>query len=879
MAQDPKKVDPEREGDIDTKTRPKADKPRLYKVIFHNDDYTTMEFVTLVLERFFHKSESESTHIMLTVHHKGSAVAGVYPRDVAETKVEQVTDFAREHGYPLLLTAEPELRSVTMQIAPEVEVAFTLAQREAARRHHEYITVEHLLFALLFDEETREAVRRSGGDPDKIKKKLEKFFAKDLEALEDETTPRPSVGFQRVVQRAAMHVQSSGRKELKGKNLLVAMYAEKDSFAVKIMEGEGVTRLDLVSYISHGEGAIERAGGTDPDEDVAGEASPGSPDEVLKAFTVNLNVEAKERRLDPLVGRSKEIERCIHILARRRKNNPVLVGDAGVGKTSIAEGLAQKIVAGEVPKQLADAEIFSLDLGALIAGTRYRGDFENRLKGVLKALEDKPRAVLFIDELHTIMGAGQVSGGTLDASNMIKPALSAGKIRVMGSTTFQEYRSHIEKDRALARRFQRVDVGEPSIDETILILKGLRGRFEEFHVVSYDDASLDAAARLSHRYLQDRKLPDKAIDLIDEAGAARALAGEKTVRVEDIEAVVARMAQIPPKQVTVDAKEALRSLEPALKQVIFGQDSAVEKLVATIKMSRAGLRSAEKPIGSFLFTGPTGVGKTELAKQLAKRMGIGFLRFDMSEYMERHSVSRLIGAPPGYVGFDNGGQLTEAAAKTPHAVLLLDEIEKAHPEVFNILLQIMDHGTLTDNAGKASDFRHMVIIMTSNVGARELSANKVGFGDRETTGDDEGAYKNAFSPEFRNRLDARVKFGALRPEVMRSIVLKQIRELSVQLVDRNITIELTEEASEYLAKKGYDKLNGARPLGRLIDEEIKRPLSDELLFGKLEHGGKALIGSDGDKLSFEYEAAPAPPPEAPPAAPPPPATEAAPAAP
>ena len=744
-----------------------------------------------------------------------------------------------------------------MKIAPEVEVAFSLAQREAARRKHEYITVEHLLYALLFDDETREVVKQTGGDPDRIKKKLDRWLTKEVEALEDETMPAPSVGFQRVVKRAVFHVESSGRELLKGKNLLVAMFAEQDSFAVKLLEAEGVTRLDLVSYISHGEGktgtAIERASGGDEDEDEGGE-SPAPPDP-LAQFTINLNEEAKAGRLDPLVGRAKEIERCIHILARRRKNNPILVGDAGVGKTSIAEGLAQKLVAGEVPKQLADAEIFSLDLGALIAGTRYRGDFENRLKGVLKALEEKPRAILFIDELHTIMGAGQVSGGTLDASNMLKPALSSGRLRVMGSTTFQEYRSHVERDRALTRRFQRVDVGEPSIAETILILKGLRGRFEEFHVVTYDDDSLEAAANLSQRYLQDRKLPDKAIDLIDEAGAARALAGEKTVSVADIEIVVARMAQIPPKQITVDAKEQLRSLESGLKQVIFGQDDAVQRLVSTIKMSRAGLRSTERPIGCFLFTGPTGVGKTELAKQLAKHLGIGFLRFDMSEYMERHSVSRLIGAPPGYVGFDGGGQLTEAAAKTPHAVLLLDEIEKAHPDVYNVLLQVMDHGTLTDNAGKAADFRHMVIVMTSNVGARDLQAAKVGFGDRESDGEDDRAYKNAFSPEFRNRLDARIRFGALPPAVMVSIVDKQIAELALQLADRKITLELTAAAREYLAAKGYDKQNGARPLARLVDDEIKRPLSDELLFGKLEHGGNAVVDAKDGALVFAYTAA------------------------
>jgi len=751
-----------------------------------------------------------------------------------------------------------------MRISPEVEVAFSLAAREAARRRHEYISVEHLLYALLFDDETKKVVSHSGGDPDAIKKKLDSHLQDDVEALDNDPSPVPSLGFQRVVQRAAMHVQSSGKEELKGKNIIVAIFAERDSFAIQALQAGGVTRFDVVNYISHG---VSKNGQDDPDisPDADREAHEGEGDEgesaptkdPLGQFTVNLNKEAQENRIDPLVGRETEITRCIHILARRRKNNPMLVGEAGVGKTAIAEGLAWKIVRGEVPSALKDAVIYSLDLGSLIAGTKFRGDFENRIKGVIKALEKKPGAILFIDELHTIMGAGQVSGGTLDASNLLKPALASGKIRCIGSTTFQEFRQHIDRDRALARRFQKVDVNEPSVDETTQILKGLRPKFEEFHGVTYNDESLEAASQLSHRYLQDRRLPDKAIDLVDEAGAAAKLAHGKEgkVGIAEIEAVVAKMAQIPPKNVSIDAKAQLKNLEVDLKKVIFGQDDAIAALASVIKLSRAGLRSPEKPIGSFLFTGPTGVGKTELAKQLAKHLGIGFLRFDMSEYMEKHSVSRFIGAPPGYVGFDQGGQLTEAVAKTPHAVLLLDEIEKAHPEVFNVLLQIMDHGTLTDNTGKHADLRHVILIMTSNVGARDMAQSKVGFGERTGVGEDDKAFKNLFSPEFRNRLDARIPFQPLGQETMKSVVDKFVRELRAQLADRNVAVELSEAARAYLADKGYDKLNGARPMARLIETEIKRVLSEEVLFGHLEQGGQATIDFDGQKLTFSYKQA------------------------
>jgi ATP-dependent Clp protease ATP-binding subunit ClpA len=750
-----------------------------------------------------------------------------------------------------------------MRISPEVEVALNLAAREAARRRHEFISAEHLLYALLFDDETRKVVKNSGGDPEVIKKKLDAYLNDEVEAMMGETSPVPSLGFQRVIQRAATHVQSSGKGDLKGKNLIVAIFAERDSYAVQALNSSGVSRFDVVNYISHG---VSKTGDDESVQPSEGqerregdeEEGEGAPRDPLAQFTVNLNKEAEAGRIDPLVGRDLEISRSIQILARRRKNNPMLVGDAGVGKTAIAEGLAWKIVRGEVPEALKTATIYSLDLGALIAGTKFRGDFENRLKGVIKAIEKKPGSVLFIDELHTIMGAGQVSGGTLDASNLLKPALASGKIRCIGSTTFQEFRQHIERDRALARRFQKIDVNEPSVSETSLILKGLRPRFEEFHGVTYTDDAIEAAATLSHRYLQDRKLPDKAIDLVDEAGAAAKLLHGKGAQVgtDEIEAVVAKIAQIPPKNVSIDAKAQLKSLEEDLKKVIYGQDEAVTALASVIKMSRAGLRSPDKPIGNFLFTGPTGVGKTELAKQLARHLGIGFLRFDMSEYMEKHSVSRFIGAPPGYVGFDQGGQLTEAVAKTPHAVLLLDEIEKAHPEIFNVLLQIMDHGTLTDNTGKHADFRHVILIMTSNVGARDLQQSKLGFGERSSMGEDDKAYKNLFSPEFRNRLDARIPFQALDPATMKSVVDKFLRELRAQLADRKVTITLSEAAIAYLADKGYDKLNGARPMARLIENEIKRPLSNELLFGKLENGGTVVVDLEGDTLTFTCEPLP-----------------------
>ena len=748
-----------------------------------------------------------------------------------------------------------------MKVSPEVEIACTLALHEAARRNHELMTVEHLLYALLHGDATAKVVRKSGGDVEALKKALQKILDDDLPRLPEDAalTPTPSRGFQRVLQRAAIHVESSGKEELKGQNLLVAIFAEVDSPAVQVLTEHGVTRYDVVSYISHG---VAKDGDDEPGVSTPGVApeseaeAEGEADargaNALEKFAINLNERARAGDIEPLVGRERELRRAIQVLARRKKNNPMFVGDAGVGKTAIVEGLAAKVVAGEVPKPLQGAEIFALDMGALVAGTKFRGDFENRVKAVLKQLGERPGAILFVDEIHTVIGAGSASGGTLDAANLLKPALSSGKLRCIGATTFEEYRSHLERDRALARRFQKIEVLEPSIEETLLILKGLRPRYEEFHVVSYSDEALEAAVKLAQRYLHDRKLPDKAIDLLDESGAdAKLEDGEGAkVGVERIEAVVARMAQIPPRQVSSSDKTALKNLEDDLRRSVFGQDRALRELATAIKLARAGLRPAEKPIGSYLFTGPTGVGKTEAARQLAKTMGVELLRFDMSEYQERHTVSRLIGAPPGYVGFDRGGLLTEAIAKTPHAVLLLDEVEKAHPDVFNVLLQVMDHGTLTDNNGKKTDFRHVVLIMTSNVGAADLARRRVGFGERTSAGQDDVAFKNTFSPEFRNRLDARIAFDPLSPEVMGLVVDKFVKELAAQLAERSVTLELSPAARDYLADKGYDKDMGARPLARLIQDEVKRPLGDELLFGKLEHGGHVVVDYQGGKIEF-----------------------------
>jgi ATP-dependent Clp protease ATP-binding subunit ClpA len=761
-----------------------------------------------------------------------------------------------------------------MRISPEVEIAIHVAEDDAARRKHEYLTLEHLLFALLFDEETIKVIRHAGGDPAALKKRLDQYLSEHLETVEteDRTEPALSLGVKRALNRAGQHVESSGKQEVTGANVLIAMFAERDSYAVNLLEKEqGVTRLDVVQYVSHGVSKIDEevddapAGrGVEPEGDGARPSK-----DPLKAFCVNLNEEARTARIDPLIGRENEIARVVQILARRKKNNPLLVGDAGVGKTAIAEGLALKIQRGEVPKSLSGSTVYALDMGALLAGTRYRGDFEERIKGVLKALEKVPGAILFIDEIHTIVGAGATTGGSMDASNLLKPALATGRLRCVGSTTFQEFRQHFEKDRALARRFQRVEVNEPSVEDTIKILQGLRKQYEEFHGVTYTDDALRAAAELGAKYLNDRKLPDKAIDLIDESGAAKKLeagalgspteaaaTSTPTVEVGDVERVLARMAQIPAREVSATDRDRLKSLETELNAVVFGQQAAIRELVSAIKLSRAGLRASGKPIGSFLLTGPTGVGKTEAAKQLARVMGISFHRFDMSEYMEAHTVSRLIGAPPGYVGFDQGGLLTDAIAKTPHAVLLLDEIEKAHPQVFNVLLQVMDHGRLTDHTGKPTDFRHVVLLMTSNIGVRDLQRRAVGFGgaageDREKP-DADREYKQLFSPEFRNRLDAKIAFRPLDPAVMKSIVGKFVRELGEQLAERGVTIELTEAATAYLAKKGYDPDNGARPLARIIQSEVKESLGEELLFGALERGGRVTVDATEDKLTFVF---------------------------
>ncbi|GBQ10417.1 ATP-dependent Clp protease ATP-binding subunit ClpA [Swaminathania salitolerans] len=746
----------------------------------------------------------------------------------------------------------------------------------ASERRHEYATLEHLLLALTEDTDSVTVFKACGIDLEKLRADLTEFLDKDLAGLASDrpSEPKPTAAFQRVIQRAAIHVQSTGRDEVTGANVLVALFAERESHAVYFLQLQDMTRLDAVNFISHGIAkAPDRSTrrtpmGAKDKEDGERDEKPGKtpkPPEALSAYCVNLNQRAEDGKIDPLIGRDNEVERTIQILCRRTKNNPLYVGDPGVGKTAIAEGLAKRIVEGDVPEVLLDATIFSLDMGALLAGTRYRGDFEERLKAVVTELDQTPGGILFIDEIHTVIGAGATSGGAMDASNLLKPALAAGTLRCIGSTTYKEYRQHFEKDRALVRRFQKIDVPEPSISDTIRILRGLKGNYEKHHKIRYTDDALKAAVELSAKYVHDRKLPDKAIDIIDEAGASRMLVPEskrrKTVTLKDIEEIVAKIARIPPKSVSTDDRETLRLLSRDLKNMVFGQDRAIEALTAAIKLARAGLRDAEKPIGNYLFSGPTGVGKTEVAKQLAASLGIELIRFDMSEYMERHSISRLIGAPPGYVGFDQGGLLTDAIDQHPHAVLLLDEIEKAHPELYNILLQVMDHGRLTDHNGKTIDFRNVILIMTTNAGAADLSKEAVGFGRTDRTGEDEDAIKRLFTPEFRNRLDAIIPFANLTPETVGRVVEKFILQLEAQLADRHVTIEITSAAKEWLAERGYDRHYGARPLGRVIQDTIKKPLAEELLFGSLANGGAVRIGLKDNALSFEFlEASPTQPP-------------------
>jgi ATP-dependent Clp protease ATP-binding subunit ClpA len=756
-----------------------------------------------------------------------------------------------------------------MRISRELEMSLTLAFNEARQRRHEFVSLEHVLYALTFDEDVEKIIRGCGGDIKTLQRELEKFFNEQMETLPadvKEFEPQQTIGFQRVLQRAAAHVQSSGKDVIEGRNLLVALFREEKSFALHFLQKQGISRLDVLNYISHGiskipveeedeaaNHAAEHERGDQPDD----EDEPRPVKNPLEAFASNLVQRAKEGLIDPLIGRQNELERTIHVLSRRRKNNPIYVGDSGVGKTAIVDGLALSIAKGEVPEVLKNSVIYSLDMGAVLAGTKFRGQFEERLKAVINALKKQPHAVLFIDEIHTIVGAGATSGGSMDASNILKPALTSGSLRCIGATTYHEYRSYFERDRALARRFQKIEVHEPSIDETVQILEGLKSHYEQHHGVTYTPEALRAAAELSAKYINDRFLPDKAIDVIDEVGASFKIkpnTGEpKIVRDTDIEEVVAKIARIPPRSVSVSDKERLQNLEGDLKRVVFGQDKAIQTVVTAIKMARAGLGHPEKPVGSFLFTGPTGVGKTEVAKQLAATLGLQFLRFDMSEYMEKHTVSRLIGAPPGYVGFDQGGLLTEAITRNPHAVLLLDEIEKAHPDLFNILLQVMDHATLTDNNGKKADFRHVILIMTSNAGAREMASASIGFGERSNLGKGEIALEKLFSPEFRNRLDATVTFGVLPREAVEKVVDKFVNEVVQQLAEKNVTIELTPEARGYLAEKGYDPTFGARPMARLIQKEVKMILADEILFGKLQNGGKARIDLGQDGLVFSYE--------------------------
>ena len=752
-----------------------------------------------------------------------------------------------------------------------LEQAIHAALALANARRHEFATLEHLLLALIDEPDAARVMKACSVDMSELHQTLVEFIDEELANLVtdvDGSEAVPTAAFQRVIQRAAIHVQSSGRTEVTGANVLVAIFAERESNAAYFLQEQDMTRYDAVNFIAHGVakdpayGESRPVTGAEEEQKRTTSQNTAEPqgdgkESALDKYCVNLNAKARLGDVDPLIGRSHEVERCIQVLCRRRKNNPLLVGDPGVGKTAIAEGLARKIVQGETPEVLANTVIFSLDMGALLAGTRYRGDFEERLKSVVTELEAHPDAVLFIDEIHTVIGAGATSGGAMDASNLLKPALQGGKLRCMGSTTYKEFRQHFEKDRALSRRFQKIDVNEPSVEDAIKILQGLKPYFEEHHGIRYTNDAVKTAVELSARYINDRKLPDKAIDVIDEAGAAQHLVSEskrrKTIGVKEIEAVVAKIARIPPKNVTKDDAEVLKDLEGSLKRVVFGQDAAIEALSSAIKLARAGLREPEKPIGNYLFAGPTGVGKTEVAKQLADTLGVELLRFDMSEYMEKHAVSRLIGAPPGYVGFDQGGLLTDGVDQHPHCVLLLDEIEKAHPDVYNILLQVMDHGQLTDHNGRTVNFRNVILIMTSNAGAAEQAKSAIGFGRDRREGEDTAAIERTFTPEFRNRLDAVISFQPLPKEVILQVVEKFVLQLEAQLMDRGVTIELTRPAAEWLADKGYDDKMGARPLGRVIQEHIKKPLAEELLFGKLIKGGMVKVVLKGDALELQIK--------------------------
>ncbi|MBL8709596.1 MAG: ATP-dependent Clp protease ATP-binding subunit ClpA [Rhodospirillaceae bacterium] len=748
-------------------------------------------------------------------------------------------------------------------LSPNLEQTLHRALALASERRHDYATLEHLLLALTDDQDAIAVMRACNIDVERLKRDLIDYVDNQLANIisKQQSEAKPTAGFQRVVQRAAIHVQSSGREEVTGANILVALFSERESHAVYFLQEQEMTRLDAVNYISHGIAKVpgraepKRVRGAAEKEEAEQQVKSGT--EALEAYCVNLNQKAQNGKIDPLIGRESEVSRTIQVLCRRTKNNPLYVGDPGVGKTAIAEGLARRIVKGDVPDVLKNATIFSLDMGALLAGTRYRGDFEERLKAVVKELENLDGAILFIDEIHTVIGAGATSGGSMDASNLLKPALQSGSLRCIGSTTYKEYRQHFEKDRALVRRFQKIDVNEPSLEDSVKILRGLKPYYEKHHNVRYTAEAIRAAVELSSRYIGDRKLPDKAIDIIDEVGAAQMLLPEskrkKTITVKDVEATVATIARIPPKTVSKDDKAALRTLERDLTTMVFGQDKAIEALCAAIKLARAGLREPDKPIGSYLFSGPTGVGKTEVAKQLARVMGIELVRFDMSEYMERHTVSRLIGAPPGYVGFDQGGLLTDAIDQHPHAVLLLDEIEKAHPDLFNILLQVMDHGKLTDHNGKSVDFRNVILIMTTNAGASQMAKAAIGFIREKREGEDSAEIERLFAPEFRNRLDAVIPFSNLPPEIVAQVVDKFVMQLEAQLADRHVSIELTDAARKYLAEIGFDPLYGARPLSRVIQEHVKKPLAEELLFGKLEKGGTVRVDFDADakKLTFD----------------------------